>query len=197
MTTDTHAPEAPSRPPPGAHGAAVTQLVGELVPIAELLLPMVRKQLASEFEKNLASIDARTRTDVPKAVSVHGVVLGPEQAERTRAIAEASGAWARAEIRELISALESGRPMSVAAFVDQLLASLLPAMQAGTSRGPRTEHAPALPNDDQLAMMIRGDTAFRLLVAFLEHTQKVLRGFFPRSMIDVRSNRKSSPPSGS
>jgi hypothetical protein len=186
---------------PRAHAEQVAKIVGELVPLAEAIFPVLRRPLALELKSKLAAIEPRLTVDALKVLRFYGLPI--EDGERASLLGLADRAKARsvAAFQGLINALEGDRPMTIAAFVQVLMVDLVAAIDLHQRvKGKAAEYrasggAPEVEaiaaklgvTIPELEQMFAGDSAFSALMAFLEHTRSVLRTFGPRSILEQRS----------
>jgi hypothetical protein len=187
----------------GAHATMVAQMAGEFVPVAESVFPMLRKPLATELMKHFAELSKHIRSDLVPVMYIYGRPLDPAKALALKPLEEEAQAAGVKQLEGLIAALRSGKALTIAEFVRSLIDDMTKAIelfglfQAKKARvwAPSTGLAQSVDaacreldvHAGDMRTIVRGDTAFRTLLYFLEIASAVMRKMKPRSMLSMRA----------
>lgn len=168
----------------GAHATMVASMAGKFVPLAESVLPMLKKPLRAELQRLLPQLSKHIRSDLVPVMHVYRRPLSASAALALKPLEEEARQSAVHEIEALIAALKEAKPMTVATFAKSLIDQMVAAIEL---HGKFAAEKEAQPSDADYRVIVTGDTAFRTLMYFLEIAGKVMREVQqPKSLYSVR-----------
>ena len=187
-----------------AHSEAIARMTGKFVPVAEALMPIVRKPLAEILTSRLSGIDQSLAVDPKAMMKIYGVPLTDGQAEKFRPLAENARALRLGGVKALVDGLDAAVPLSITKFVDELMKDIAGALDQLEQHTEGTANPCGTIADDthpdvatvareldisvrDLEAMVRGEAAFRCLVSFLSYAYVIVRRAKPQSIVDLRS----------
>jgi hypothetical protein len=166
------------------HTEAIARITGELVPLADRMLPTLRRRLATKLMKHSDAIVQNIGPNVEMAILLYGKVPSPAELARAEVLAIEVQAKRGAELRALVERLATDPNVSLSSFARSLVEGMRSGMELHATKRLETE---AATSDEDLRTIVEADACFRVLHYFLEALKPYLDDLQPRSMLAVRS----------
>lgn len=189
----------------GTHAAYIARIVGEFVPLAESVFPMLRRPLAARLARHRAMIAEHVRSDSRPVLMIYGRSLSDEQAILLRSLEERCQRERLSSLDALAADLRAGTPMAISSFVRVLMDDLAESLSIHARFMRREGGRFELPSGEvdpdtnrvareldihagDLGRIILGDTSFRTLLYFLEVASGVMTEARPKSALALRAS---------
>jgi hypothetical protein len=170
---------------PAHHTDALANIVNELVPRANQMMPRLRRRLAAGLARSEQTIRKSIRSDVGQAMMIFGRTIDDAEWPALAAVADEVRDTEAAALEALVRELDSDPSASIAPFFGSLVEKMKAAM---TLHGTKRLATDAEARTADLRIAIEGDTAFRTLRQILDVLTPLLDELQPRSMLAVRSS---------